>query len=199
MYSFQKDEAFLTLIEKIKKLEISQLDIELLRLDILNNRLSTAEIETALNNLKTRYITIQLLLNKNKTALYNSISDEKIAESAVYNFESLKEKDKISLLYKQNVNTNNKETIYYFFEIIRKVAKDEVEKKELYPIAFVVENSKINPIAYKVLTTKDINDDDVNLNKIYQSIITESLNEKHFRATFEKVKELEENYLYDEY
>ena len=199
MYSFQKDEAFLTLIEKIKKLEISQLDIELLRLDILNNRLSTAEIETALNNLKTRYITIQLLLNKNKTALYNSISDEKIAESAVYNFESLKEKDKISLLYKQNVNTNNKETIYYFFEIIRKVAKDEVEKKELYPIAFVVENSKINPIAYKVLTTKDINDDDVNLNKIYQSIITESLNEKHFRATFEKVKELEENYLYDDY
>ena len=199
MYSFQKDEAFLTLIEKIKKLEISQLDIELLRLDILNNRLSSSEIETALNNLKTRYITIQLLLNKNKTALYNSISDEKIAESAVYNFESLKEKDKISLLYKQNVNTNNKETIYYFFEIIRKVAKDEVEKKELYPIAFVVENSKINPIAYKVLTTKDINDDDVNLNKIYQSIITESLNEKHFRATFEKVKELEENYLYDEY
>ena len=199
MYAFQKDEAFLTLIEKIKKLEISQLDIELLRLDVLNNRLSTAEIETALNNLKTRYITIQLLLNKNKTALYNSISDEKIAESAVYNFESLKEKDKISLLYKQNVNTNDKETIYYFFEIIRKVAKDEVEKKELYPIAFVVENSKINPIAYKVLTTKDINDDDVNLNKIYQSIITESLNEKHFRATFEKVKELEENYLYDEY
>ena len=199
MYSFQKDEAFLTLIEKIKKLEISQLDIELLRLDILNNRLSSSEIETALNNLKTRYITIQLLLNKNKTALYSTISDEKIAESAVYNFESLKEKDKISLLYKQNVNTNDKETIYYFFEIIRKVAIDEVEKKELYPIAFVVENSKINPIAYKVLTTKDINDDDVNLNKIYQSIITESLNEKHFRATFEKVKELEENYLYDEY
>ena len=199
MYSFQKDEAFLTLIEKIKKLEISQLDIELLRLDILNNRLSSSEIETALNNLKTRYITIQLLLNKNKTALYSTISDEKIAESAVYNFESLKDKDKISLLYKQNVNTNDKETIYYFFEIIRKVAIDEVEKKELYPIAFVVENSKINPIAYKVLTTKDINDDDVNLNKIYQSIITESLNEKHFRATFEKVKELEENYLYDEY
>ena len=199
MYSFQKDEAFLTLIEKIKKLEISQLDIELLRLDILNNRLSSSEIETALNNLKTRYITIQLLLNKNKTALYSTISDEKIAESAVYNFESLKDKDKISLLYKQNVNTNDKETIYYFFEIIRKVAKDEVEKKELYPIEFVVENSKINPIAYKVLTTKDINDDDVNLNKIYQSIITESLNEKHFRATFEKVKELEENYLYDEY
>ena len=199
MYAFQKDATFINLIEKIKKLEISQLNIELLRLDILNNRLSNAEIQKALNNLKTRYITIQLLITKNKAAVYNFISDEEIAKAAVYNFESLKEKDKITLSYKQVVKFKEKETLYYFFEIIRKVTKDEVEKKELYPIAFILENEKINPLAYKILNTKEINNEEVNLNKIYQSIITESLNEKHFRASFEKKKEEVENYRYDEF
>jgi hypothetical protein len=198
MSNFPQDEATKTLFAKIKLLNLPQLNIELIRLGIVTNSLSNSEIEEALANPKTRYITIQLLLNKNKSGFLNSISDDEIAESAVVNFENLKQKDAISMLEKQVATNNGKEITYYFFEIEKKVDKDEVSKKVLYPIAFITENGKINPLAYKVLDSSDIDDED-DLTKKYQTIITQSVNEKHFRASFEKQKEEENNYLFNEY
>lgn len=195
--NFSTDETSKSLTEKIKKLNIPELNIELLRLGILNNTLNSIEINAALNNLKTRYLTLQLLLNKNKSSLYNNLTDEEIAKSAVINFENLNFNDSISVINKKIIDNNNNKIIYYFFQIIKNGTKDESEKKEFYPIAFISENNKINPIAYKVFTTTTILDTD-NISKKIEEIIMQSLNEKHFRATFKKEKVVQNNF-YDEY
>lgn len=195
--NFEQDDATKTLLNKIKTLNIPQLNMELIRLGIVNNKLSSAEIEEYLNNPKTRYIVIQLLLNKGKSALVSQLSDDEIAASAVINFESLKEKDAVILLNKQTITNNKKEITYYFFEITRKVKEPEVTKKDFFSVAFINENGRINPLAYKVLEGGEISEDD-DIAKKAQNIITKSLNEKHYRASFEKEKEVE-NFIYDEY
>lgn len=196
--NFEQDVATNTLFNKIKTLNIPQLNMELIRLGILNNKLSSTETEEYLNNPKTRYAVIQLLINKGKNSFYNKLSDDEIAASAVINFQSLKEKDAIKLLDKKIISNNGKEVSYYFFEITRKVKEPETAKKEFYTVAFVNENGRINPLAYKVLEGGEISEDEA-ISKKTQSIITKSLNEKHSRASFEKEKEVENNFLYDQY
>lgn len=190
--NFPEDEATKTLFEKIKTLNIPQLNIELIRLGILNNKLSSEEIKEAVNNSKTRYITIQLLLNANKKALINDLSDEAIAKAAAINFEGLKDKDAISLINQQVVDYDGKKVTFFFFEVSRKVEKDKVQKREIYPIAFVNENNKINPIAYKDLSFEEIEDTDKeeDIAKKCNNIINQTINSKHFRASFEKQKEV---------
>ena len=195
--NFPNDEASKNLSDKIKKLNIPQLNIESLRLGILNNTLSINEIKAALKSLKTRYITIQLLLFKNKSSINMDFTNDEIATAAVYNFENLKEKDAITLLNKQIIDNNDKKVAYYFFQIIKKVAKDEVEKKEFYSIAFILDDAKINPLAYKIYNSSILLETD-NLEDKQQEIILQSLNDKHYRATFKKEIELE-NSIYDEY
>lgn len=196
--NFTSDDATKTLFEKIKTLNIQQLNVELIRLGIINNKLASNEIQDALNNSKTRFITIQLLLNKNQSELIKNISDIEIAKSAVINFEGLLDKDSISLISQQVVNFNGKDVTYYFFEISKKVEEKEVEKKKLYTIAFVNENKKINPLAYKSYNSQPIEEND-DVTKKCQEIINEAINQKHFRALFKKQEEVNPNSLFGDY
>ena len=186
------------LLTKIKKLDIPQLNVELLRLGMIHNTYTDDEIQEALDNTKTKYITIQLLLNKDRKSFFEGIEDDEIAKSAVINFENLKEKDAISLLEKHVVATNGKEVTYFFFEIVRKVDKDEVAKKELYPIAFINNDKKINALAYKVFSSENISEGD-DVKKKCTEIITEYLNEKHSRASFKKQKDENINFPLEDY
>lgn len=199
--NFPEDDATKTLFKKIKTLNIPQLNIEFIRLGILNDKLSSEEIQEALNNSKTRYITIQLLLNTNKKALLNNISDEAIAKAAAINFEGLKDKDAISLINQQVVDYDGKKVTFFFFEISKKVEKDKVQKREIYPIAFVNENNTINPIAYKDLNFEEIEDTDnkESIAKKCNNIIIQTINSKHFRASFEKQKEVKLPNFFGEY
>ena len=80
---------------------------------MVNNQLSSTEIEEYLNNPKTRYAVIQLLINKGKNTFYNKLSDDEIAASAVINFQSLKEKDAIILLDKQIISNNILPNVFF--------------------------------------------------------------------------------------
>ncbi len=198
LYHFSDDKAITELIQKIKRLDIESLNLEVLRLDMINNKLSPAEIQKALNNPKTRFAAVQLLLHQQKKD-YLSLTDDEIAEAAVVNFESPKETDLISLLEKRTINQKGKEVIYYFYQIETKARKSETSEKELYPIAFITENGRINPIAYKVFDGQEI-DDEVVLTESYDRIIKESLNEDHPRASFEKAKPMSNYYnIHDDY
>ena len=190
--NFPEDEATKTLFEKIKALNIPQLNVELIRLGIVKNSFSQQEIQEALDNSKTRYITIQLLINKGKNELLKNVSDEEIAKSAVINFEGLLEKDAIRLISQQIVMFKGNEVTYYFFEIIKKVKQKDVVKKKLYAIAFVNENKKINPLAYKNFGSEIIEETD-DISKKCQEIITANLNQKHYRASFKKQVEVNPN------
>lgn len=195
LYHFPIETSITDLLQKIKNLDIEQLNLELLRLDIINNKINDDEIQLTLDNPKTRYATLQLLLNNNKKGLV-TLSDDEIAKSALLNFENPEEKDSISFLEKRIVDIKGRKVAFYFYQIEKKIKKSKTTEKELYPIAFIMENNKINPLAYKAYQSQVINEDD-KLTKLYETVINKEINENHPRASFEKIKP--ENNFYNGY
>ncbi|MWB95655.1 hypothetical protein GON26_14910 [Flavobacterium sp. GA093] len=184
--NFDQNNETKDLFDKIKKLDIPELNIELLRLGIIHNKLSEPEIKTALENPKTRFITLNLLLNADKKE-FVALSDDEIAASALMNFTNPALQDSIQLLKKQIVEHNGKEITYYFYQISKKVKDSEITQKQLCALAFIYENKKINPLAYNMLSLKEITEDE-NLEEQYELIINQSLNGNHPRASFVKEK-----------
>ncbi|MBP4136512.1 TraB/GumN family protein [Flavobacterium geliluteum] len=179
------------LFDKIKKLDILELNVELMRLGIIQNTVSQEEIKASLDNPKTRFLTINLLLNAGKRELI-LFSDDEIAESAVLNFINPAQKDSIQLLHKKIVENNGKQITYYFYQISKKDKDSEITKKQLSAIAFINQNNRINPLAYAALSLKEMVEDE-SLEDEYQLIINQSLNDHHPRASFVKVKNNKEN------
>jgi uncharacterized protein YbaP (TraB family) len=194
-FSNESDSA--ELLNKAKNLDIEELNIELLRLGIVNNNWSTAEIKESLANPKTSFLTINLLLNKNKKELI-ALSDDEIAQAAVYNIEGLKEKDSINFIEKRVLTQNSKEVTYYFYQIEKSVKEEEIAEKQLVTIAFVSDDKRINPLTYKSLTNVVLTDEDI-INEKMETVIKKELNEKHTRASFEKAKEINADLLQSEY
>ncbi len=195
IYNYADDNAVKEVLKKIKNLDIPELNIELARLGITHNRLNSAEIEEFLNDPKTRFITVNLLLNQNKKDLIH-LTDDEIAKSSVVNFQNLSKNDSITLLKKKIIENNNKEVSFYFYEIKRKNQEANVLKKQLFTVAFINENKKINPLAYTTFPLKMVNVEE-DLEKTYDLIINETLNGDHIRASFEKEKS-EKNISLDE-
>ena len=197
IYNYADDSAVQEILKKIKNLEIPELNIELARLGITHNRLISNEIEEFLNDPKTQFVTVNLLLNQNKKNFIH-LTDDEIAKSAVMNFQNLSKNDSISLLKKKISEYSNKEISFYFYEIQRKKQETNRLKKQLFTVAFINENKKINPLAYTIFPLKTINAEE-DLEKNYDLIINETLNGEHIRASFEKEKEEEELSLEEEY
>ena len=195
--NFPQDDTSRNLMRKIKTLNIPQLNLELIRLGILHNTISPEEIENALNDSKTRYATVQLLVYKNKANQFDKISNEEIATSAVVNFDNILPKDSISLIDQETVEKDGKKMAYYFFQIIKKPIGYNLTQKKLYTIAFVLEDNKINPLAYKIVPASIIEDNE-DIKEKCKNILSASLNDNHFRALFEKQKEENNPFMYNE-
>ena len=88
--------------------------------------------------------------------------------------------------------------MWNFYEIKRKKTEFELEKKQLYAVAFINENQKINPLAFKAFNIISLNEDD-DLEKKYELVINEFLNENHPRASFEKEKTVTDLFLDEGY
>jgi len=197
IYNYADDNAVKELLKKIKKLDIPELNIELARLGITHNQLNNAEIEEFLNDPKTQFITINLLLNQNRKDLIH-FTDDEISKSAVINFQNLSKNDSLALLKKKTIENNGKEISFYFYHIKRKTQEANSLKKQLYTIAFITENKKINALAYTTAPLKMVNIEE-DLDKTCDLIINETLNGNHLRASFAKEAEEDETLLDFEY
>jgi len=197
IYNYADDNAVKEVLKKIKKLDIPELNIELARLGITHNQLNNAEIEEFLNDPKTQFITINLLLNQNRKDLIH-FTDDEISKSAVINFQNLSKNDSLALLKKKTIENNGKEISFYFYHIKRKTQEANSLKKQLYTIAFINENKKINALAYTTAPLKMVNIEE-DLDKTCDLIINETLNGNHLRASFAKEAEEDETLLDFEY
>lgn len=189
IYNYADDKPVKELLAKIRKLDIPELNIELARLGITKNKLTTEEIEAFLNDSKTQFVTINLLLNQNKKELIH-LSDEEVSKGALLNFQNLNAKDSCSLVQKKVIEKDNHEISLFFYQLNGK----DSEKNRLCTIAFVNKNGKINPLAFNMINTKQLGEED-DLEKTYDLIIQEYLNTEHVRASFEKEKPLDEKLL----
>lgn len=200
LYNFQSDKEIDSFFRKIELLDIQELKVELLRLGFVHDKVSKESIQEAINNPKTKFPAVQLLLYKDKHNLLPTISDEEIVESAIINFENLEPKDSLKLIDKRIETKNNRKINFFFYKYSKKENYQKVKNTYIYPIAFVIENDKINPLAYKVFDKKTIetDDDEKAINKKIETIINQSLNDEHSRATFEKEPEVAPFYdMYD--
>lgn len=197
IYNYTDDNTVKEVIKKIKNLDIPELNIELARLGIIHNKLSITEIEAFLSDSKTQFATVNLLLNQNKKELLH-FTDDEISKAAVINFQNLSKNDSIHLQQKKIIEKNGYEISFYFYTIKTKNAAIDSDKNQLYTVAFINENKKINPLAFKVFNVLSIEDEE-DLEKKYQLIINEFLNENHPRASFGKEKTANETILYEGY
>lgn len=188
LYNFKEDSETKAVLDKIEKLDIPELNIELLRLAIINDKADKTKIESALANSKTKFPAIRLLVYKDKFDVLPTIKDDEIAEAVLKNFKNIKPKDSIQFVEKRIEHKDGKEISFYFYKITSKKGKKDSAKKVLHSIAFVNENGKINPLAFNVFESKELNEED-DIKKKMNSIINQSLNSEHYRATFEKEEE----------
>lgn len=196
LHHFTSDNSIDELLEKAKELDIDNLNNELLRLGVVYNKISESEIKEALADEKTLFTMVNLLMYKNKK-VSTEISDEAIAKSALIYFNSIDEKDTIQFVEKRQIDQEGVATEYYFFEVEESADEDEVSKKKMHGIAFVLENNKINPQAYKNLDLVVLSEEDDRPKKI-NAMIQNALNEEHYRASFEKAEPILYNpYLMD--
>ena len=198
IYNFPKDKTITQLLKKISTLDSPELNMELTRLGIINNNISDTEIQKSLDNPENRFQTLQLLLSQNRKSLIDSLSDNDIAKSAIISIAGINPSDTLTQLEKRIIPNNGEEVTYYFFELLKKKKYSDIMERQLYTIAFINNNKKINPLAYKMLTTKKIEENEVK-DTLYEAIINESLNEEHSRSSFEKDEPATNNYLYDDY
>lgn len=198
VYNYADDSAVKDLLKKIKKLDNLAVNTELVRLGITHNNLTDSEINDYLKDPKTQFATINLLLNNNKKDLVN-FSDEEISKAAVINFQNLVSKDSINLLNKKIIEKNGQQISLFFCKIKKKNAEAGSLKSPLYTIGFINKNGKIDPLAYTIINSKQVNDDEEILEKKYDLIVSEFLNAEHLRASFSKQKDEEESFYDEEY
>ena len=192
LYKFKNDTAINDYFTKVKKLNLPEIDLEFTRLGILNNRISNEEIQTALKKEQNQFVVVNLLLNKNKESAIK-LSDDEIARSAIINLKGLTAKDTINYIDKKTVAQAGKQTVYYFYKTEKKAYSYDVAKKVIYTVAFVIDDDKINPLAFKTFPDEFLEEDD-EIDKTLDLIIKKSLNENHQRASFEKLKTNENHY-----
>lgn len=192
IYSLPQDNSTSSLIQKIRTLDIPELNLELLRLGIINDKATDAEISAALQHPKYAYAAIMLLINRNKKQLLKELSDDKVAESALFNLQQLTENDSVEQIDKRIIDHNGKPVTFYFFRYPSKQVYGNPDKKEICSIAFINEGNTINPLAYKVfaMTDNDEDGDETSIEEKILAVINASLYEKHVRASFEKEKDV---------
>lgn len=195
IYKYPKDKNREDFIAKIKALDIEELNIELLRLHFVSNTISNEAIESSLHNPKTAFITIQLLANKN---LPIKMDNDSIAMAALHNFYDINKADSISFIKKKIVNFHKEKICFYFYSVKEK--NNNSFTKTIKTIAFFMNGKDLNPLAFTTFYDRTIEEDGNEEEKI-EAIIKESLDQTHFRASYEKQKEenYNTNYLYEDY
>ena len=173
--------------QQAKNLGIKILDDDILAL--------TLTMDPKMASTKTAFITIQLLANKN---LPIKMDNDSIAMAALHNFYDINKADSISFIKKKIVNFHKEKICFYFYSVNEK--NNNSFAKTIKTIAFFMNGKDLNPLAFTTFYDRTIEEDGNEEEKI-EAIIKESLDQTHFRASYEKQKEenYNTNYLYEDY
>ena len=181
---FSKEPSKIVLFDKIAKLKIPILTLELIRLGVIHDDITDEKLQLLLMSNDFKFATIQLLLNQNKNNLISSITDQEIAKSSIYSFEEIAKKDKLTFINQKQVVVNGIETQFFFYELTVKGDKKTSDKQKLCSVAFVSNQSKIDPQAYRYFYSILI--DEQPIEEEINKVLLKFENEQHIRASFEK-------------
>ncbi|NNT71320.1 TraB/GumN family protein [Flavobacterium sp. IMCC34852] len=191
-----KNSSVTDLMEKIKKLDSPEIQLEILKLEIKHNTATKESIKKRLENPKTKFNTILLLQDHHDFGLLNDITDDEIALAAMTYFDKLKENAKIQFLEKRKIKKGKHEAVFYFYQTQNTKDGKTVGNKSFNSMAFLIENGKIIPKAYYSPILEEI-DEENTVEILIPAIMKETLNEDHPDCSFRKNRNRENQYNYE--
>ncbi|MFD2908937.1 TraB/GumN family protein [Flavobacterium ardleyense] len=199
LYPFKNEKEIKLLFEKASDLDIDELDISYAELELEKNKvIDSKTINKVLSNPKTQFIGYLMQHFAKQKATFEKINPIEIAKSAIVYSEKIDpKKDSLSFYETREIHYNNKKITYYFFKKIN-VEKDsyQTDKEQITGIAFISENGILNIKGYFKLSSRTYLQEK-EIKPLMNSLIDQSLNAHHFRASFGKLKD--QNLTYNDY
>jgi uncharacterized protein YbaP (TraB family) len=202
LYPFRADKNIKEFFATTKALDSKEINIETARLGIVNKNADKDDIEKLLQDQQTLFPVYNMLATNKDLNLIKNITDEQLAASGVVAMNNIDpEKETVTFIEKREAAFNNKTVSFYFFKV-KDITKDAYRGKEdrLAAIAFINDEGKIDPFAYKTIKLKWITDNH-NTESEIKAIIDATLNEDKIRAAFIKKTDydMEEYEDYEDY
>jgi hypothetical protein len=196
LYPFKREKAVAELYTKVNKLDVDNVTIALAKIQLdKNNQVDKKTIEKLLAKPKTKFVGLQMLHHTKETDELNKYSEDTIALAAITYFDDLKkDKDDVAFFEKRIIRQNRKEIRYFFYKIVD-IDEDSYNKnaEKITGIAFVMEDGKINPQAFKKLRSKTFIEKK-EIEPYIRAVIDESINTNHPRATYQKLSDVNNTY-----
>jgi uncharacterized protein YbaP (TraB family) len=196
LYPFKREKAVAELYTKVNKLDVDNVTIALAKIQLdKNNQVDKKTIEKLLAKPKTKFVGLQMLHHTKETDELNKYSEDTIALAAITYFDDLKkDKDDVAFFEKRIIRQNRKEIRYFFYKIVD-IDEDSYNKnaEKITGIAFVMEDGKINPQAFKKLRSKTFIEKK-EIEPYIRAVIDESINTTHPRATYQKLSDVNNTY-----
>lgn len=200
LYPFKKEKAVAELYAKVDKLNVDNLNISLAKIQLdKNNDVDKKTIDKLLSKPETEFVAFQILHHTKQLDELNKFSEDSIALASMRYFDKLKsKKDEVTFLEKRILQQDKKEIHYFFYKIVD-IDEDSYNKnaEKIAGIAFVMENGKINPQAFKKLRSKTVIEEK-EIEPYIRAAIDESINTNHPRATYQKLSDANNMYGYDD-
>jgi uncharacterized protein YbaP (TraB family) len=191
LYPFKKEKAVAELYAKAEKLDVDNLSIGLAKIQLdKNNEVDKKSIDKLVAKPNTKFVAFQMLHHTKDFEALNKFSEDTIALAALTYFDDLKkDKDSVTFLDKKIITQDKKEIHYFFYKIVD-IDEDSYNKnaEKIAGIGFVMEDGKINPQAFKKLRSKTIIEEK-EIEPYMKSVIDESINVNHPRATYQKMSD----------
>ena len=185
--NFKQDKDISDLFIKSKKLDIASVNDEILRIKVVNNQLTKEEENEVLANKATRFLTVQLLLNKNPKLEFKNIPNEELALSALMNVKNLSEKDSLEFVTVKEFKKSERAISGYFFKATTVNSDTKLTENNLYGVYFVTENGKLNLQAYNVVQSEI--DEETDLENQIELLVNSVIQDSNTRASFGKEKD----------
>jgi uncharacterized protein YbaP (TraB family) len=197
LQSFSNDQKVKNLIDKIEKLDITSVKAEILRLQFADNKLSKEEINEALESTDLQFVMMQLLANKSEDDFRTKFLDEDIAKAAIIYLEKNADISTIEFLEKRTSMFNDTPVVIYFFACSEKPNSYDSPENYVTAISFVLDGETTNLMAYKLLDSEVLKE--VESSNQIDAMVFKFINEKHARASFEKLENQNDFFMYDDY
>lgn len=185
------------LIEKIKKLDNPEIQLDILKLEITRNKATKESIKKVLENPKTKFKTILLLQNNDDFGLLEDIADDEIAEAAMKYFDKIKDNSKVQFLEKRKIKKGTHEAVFYFYQTQNMKDGKPIGTKLFNSMAFLIDNNKIVPRAFFSPVLEEINEDNT-VEILIPAVMKETIYQDHPGASFRKKQNFENMFNYEE-
>ena len=198
LYPFKAEKDIAQLFKKAADLNIDELDLAFAEVQLeKNNQVEETTLNKILDNEQIKFVGFLMMHHVKDNSFLNKNNAKEIAMAAeIYAEDIDKKKDSLTFYDLKEVKFNGKKITYFFFKKVNIEENSyQTNQKKISGIAFITENGKINIKEFYKLSPKTYLEEK-EVDAIIKSMIDESLNENHKRATYGKL--MQKNALFND-